>query len=330
MYRQNRLQGGASEFINTVGQAYVSDAVELIDDPHAYVILRADWASYQFGARRYNRFNLRPAVRLSYRTEFGRFALLYKRGVLRPSADEQNPEIDYISEFEQTVGNTSLGAELSDQLVFAYGRPVGSAYLSFNASASETRDMIVGVLANSYNLSTYENAARCRAGRLSASYRQPFFDYRFNVSGTLFAGWEEYIVLPRFVPKSQNQGNSGFSFGGYLDVSYDTESNWEFSLYGSYESRDVSFASTLYDTPIYGGEVAKGFLDASLRIALSVGGSYPNRRHTIYHLKGVQQVAFAWPAGMTTQFSLTWRFGHKFRMREAGEALENEDIRMKL
>lgn len=79
-----------------------------------------------------------------------------------------------------------------------------------------------------------------------------------------------------------------------------------------------------------GGEVAKGFLDASLRIALSVGGSYPNRRHTIYHLKGVQQVAFAWPAGMTTQFSLTWRFGHKFRTREAGEALENEDIRMKL
>ena len=113
--------------------------------------------------------------------------------------------------------------------------------------------MIVGVFANSYNLSTYENAARYRAGRLSASYRQPFFDYRFNVSGTLFAGWEEYIVLPRFAPKSQNQGNSGFSFGGYLDVSYDTESNWEFSLYGSYESRDVSFASTLYDTPIYGG-----------------------------------------------------------------------------
>ena len=188
MYRQNRLQGGASEFINTVGQAYVSDAVELIDDPHAYVILRADWASYQFGARRYNRFNLRPAVRLSYRTEFGRFALLYKRGVLRPSADEQNPEIDYISEFEQTVGNTSLGAELSDQLVFAYGRPVGSAYLSFNASASETRDMIVGVLANSYNRSAYENAAGCGAVSISASYRQPCFDYRFKVSGTLFAG----------------------------------------------------------------------------------------------------------------------------------------------
>ena len=33
---------------------------------------------------------------------------------------------------------------------------------------------------------------------------------------------------------------------------------------------------------------------------------------------------------MTTQFSLTRRFGHKFRTREAGDALENEDIRMKL
>lgn len=92
-----------------MGQAYVSDAVELIDDLDAYVILRADWASYQFGARRYNRFNLRPAARLSYRTEFGRFALIYKRGVLRPSADQLNPEIDYLSEFEQTVGNTDLG-----------------------------------------------------------------------------------------------------------------------------------------------------------------------------------------------------------------------------
>lgn len=122
---------GAETLHNDVYVAYLNDRFNLSNWWSLFWQLNMEWAQYRAHNMKKNEYSLLPSVRINYRKGKSSLSLTAERYITRPSVDYLNPDVFYINEASQIIGNPDLNAQYNNRLGLSYQQQIRSAMMIF-------------------------------------------------------------------------------------------------------------------------------------------------------------------------------------------------------
>ena len=250
-----------------------------------------------------------PEAGLSFFRNGHRLSASYGISVLRPSASQLNPYVNYADPLNLSSGNPALRGERTGTWMMNYTKSFTSKWLnniSLNGTYGRTRNAIERIVTlgeDGVTLSTYANLGRREALSLTGMvYLRPMPDLRVSLGG----GYNRSVYsLPA------GSRNEMSFFHGNLNTDYSTGS-WSFSSLFSLEpSIRAAQAVAFRMQPTWDVQCSKLFEKQHCGITLSAEDILHGATPYYYSLSGSGFVSEHWiqRLGRTFRLSIFWQIG---------------------
>lgn len=320
---------GTESLHNDVYIAYLNDRFNLSKRWSLYWQLRMELAQYRMSNLTKNEHSLLPSVRVNYRKGKSSLSLTAERYVTRPSVDYLNPDIFYINEVSQIIGNPDLNAQYNNWFNLSYQQQIQSAMLTLSSSYQYLSDDIELVYNDDMNTATYMNAGYGNILGFTISYMQPLLNHRLTINASFETKYYDFRIASHLRGMAQSMGNTGWGYRASLFASYVSTKQWYYMVNGSVNTYIREMSSVTTQLPMLSFTVQKSFLKNKLTVSLSGMQLLNTRVKKEFLFKTASETMINKTYNSNISLSLTWNFGKAFMSRRVGTTISNDDIQVK-
>lgn len=329
IFRSN-IPHAISTLHNNVYMAYLNDKFDFGKTWSAYIQLKEEFADYKQPSSHTYKWSFLPSVSISYKTPKGNLSLTGERYVSRPSIDQQNPDVYYTNEVMKLYGNPDLKPQYNNVVSLKGSQQVNGAFLSLSAAYRYATGLIDPIYSNNLNSSTYMNAGYGNVSTITASYMQPLLGRRLNLNTSASARYYDYRISTRMQQLSQSSGNSGWGYNASIFISFMSTKKWFYTFRMILDTRIHDINSVTKSRPNAWISVSKSVFKDKLKLSIAYNNIFNQKREIIYLFRDAQQSYTTDTKLSNIVISATWNFGKKFRTRNIGTNINNDDITTKL
>jgi hypothetical protein len=320
---------GAETLHNDVYVAYLNDRFNLSKRWSLYWQLNMEWAQYRAHDMKKNEYSLLPSVRLNYRKGKSSLSLTAERYVIRPSVDYLNPDVFYINEVSQIIGNPDLNAQYNNRFNLSFQQQIKSAMLTLSSSYQYLSDDIELVYNEDMNSATYMNAGCGNILGFTVSYMQPFLKNRLTINTSFETKYYDFRIANSLRGMVQSMGNAGWGYRASLYASYISTKQWYYMVTGSVNTYIREMSSVTTQLPMLSFTIQKSFLKNKLTVSLSGMQLLNTRIKKEFLFRTASETMTNKTYDSNISLSLTWNFGKVFMPRRVGDTISNNDIQVK-
>lgn len=320
---------GAETLHNDVYVAYLNDRFNLSKRWSLYWQLNMEWAQYRAHDMKKNEYSLLPSVRLNYRKGKSSLSLTAERYVTRPSVDYLNPDVFYINEVSQIIGNPDLNAQYNNWFNLSFQQQIKSAMLTLSSSYQYLSDDIELVYNEDMNSATYMNAGYGNILGFTVSYMQPFLKNRLTINTSFETKYYDFRIANSLRGMVQSMGNAGWGYRASLYASYISTKQWYYMVTGSVNTYIREMSSVTTQLPMLSFTIQKSFLKNKLTVSLSGMQLLNTRIKKEFLFRTASETMTNKTYDSNISLSLTWNFGKVFMPRRVGDTISNNDIQVK-
>ena len=318
-----------SALYNNVYMAYLNDWFNLSRSWSIYIQLKEELADYKLPASRISKWSFLPSVSVSYKLPKGSLSLIGERYVIRPSIDQLNPDVFYTNEVKKLYGNPDLKPQYNNVVTLKGSQQVNGAFLSLSASYRYATGLIDPVYSDDLNSSKYMNVGYGNVSTIAASYMQLFFGRRLNLNASASAKYYDYRISSGIEQLSQSSGNSGWGYSASLFISYMSTKKWFYTFRMVLDTHIHDINSVTKSHPNAWISISKSVFRDNLKLSLAYNNIFNYNRESIYNFRDASQTYTTDTKLSNITISATWNFGKKFRTRNIGTNINNDDITIK-
>lgn len=328
IFRDN-ISHTASTLHNNVYMIYLNDRFNLGKDLSAYIQMKGELAEYKLPNITIRKWSFLPSASISYKMPKGNISLIGERYVSRPSIDQLNPEVYYTNEVMQSYGNPELKPQYNNLLTLKSSLQLHGALFSLTASYRYATGLIDPVYFNDMNSSIYKNVGYGNVTTFTLNYMQPLLNRRLNFNISTTAKYCDYRVDADMKEFSQSLGNFGWGYNASLFVSYLTTKKWFYTIRMMVDTHLYDINSMTECRPNGWISISKLVLKDKLKISLAYSNIFNIQKTTNYKFKSLSQTYITNNYLSNIIVSATWNFGKKFKARNIGSNINNDDINIK-
>lgn len=330
--RYSILNTSQQPYTSDVQQLYLKDNLTFDDRWSLYLLLRGEWAGYKLESYSSKRdFSFLPSATLNFESKWGSFSSLYARRIERPSVDVLNPEVYYTNDFTRMQGNPNLASQTTDRYSLSFSKQMKNRYLSVLAAYSRVSNLIENVFSDDYRSSTFENVGKGEVYGFNVVYSQPMLSDMLNLNLNVGMEHSSFGLSSAWKNRSLSEGNKGWSFRSSMNLSYMLPKDWLLNLTAMYTNKTYSLNATTHLKPSIDLYLEKTMFGDRLELSLDYSDvlNMYRKQRVEYKFKHSAQVARHHLPPSRISLSLVYRFGKKFRNRQVGQTIENDDMTTK-